>query len=84
MSREAPAKWPMVINTATFRPVPALNITRLAPADRQQVWAAIKAERAELAELLQQMPIKEMQERFGAELTIGLDQLPPSLHHLRK
>ncbi|MEW6647160.1 MAG: hypothetical protein AB1450_08185 [Pseudomonadota bacterium] len=84
MSSQEPTKWPMVIPTATFRPVPALNITRLAPAERQRVWAVIKAERPELADLLQQMPIREMQERFDAVLTIDLDQLPASVHHLRK
>ena len=66
MSREAPIKWPLVMPACKVSNKPALNISRLNPQQKQQVWAAIKQERPALFELLMMINPREFQEQLIA------------------
>jgi hypothetical protein len=88
-------EWPITIQATTYRHTPAIDITHLSPGDKRQVWEAIKLQRPELARMLASIPpievdgvptnfFEAMEKRFGAVLTIDLDQLPTSVHHLYK
>lgn len=108
MSREAPIKWPLSMPSSKVSTLPALNISRLTPQQRQFVWSEIKQHRPALAELLilinpqalneqliaaaqelfpnetNRLSPQQLQRQFGAELIVDLEQLPESVHHLRK
>lgn len=57
---------------------PHLNLTHLAPAIKAEVWRAFQQDAPALARLLECEDLLTMQMRWDAEVSVSLDQLPPS------
>ena len=72
--------WAEIQNQRPPAPQPLVDLNRLSPAAKRQVWEYVKTHAPETAELLQSPGVQALRERFGARVHLPRSLVDEALH----
>lgn len=68
---------PTPVATQDRDPRPRVNLSRLSPQQKRQLWEALKTHNPALSNLLQDPGLQALAKHFNAQIRVFQDDLPP-------